>query len=128
MIEQAIATKELQIHEHQLVKYNRLTYEEIRVLAINDQEVLVIVRDISDRKKIEQELTESRQFLQTVLDTFPLSVFWKDCQSVFLGCNQNFLQATNLTSTTEIIGKTDYDLPWGAREAAFYQADDRQVI
>ena len=128
VIERAIATKELQIHEHQLVKHGRLTYEEIRVLAINEQEVLVIVRDISDRKKIEQELTESRQFLQTVLDTFPLSVFWKDCQSVFLGCNQNFLQATNLTSTTEIIGKTDYDLPWGAREAAFYQADDRQVI
>ena len=128
VIERAITTKELQIHEHQLVKYNRLTYEEIRVLAINDQEVLVIVRDISDRKRAEQGLTESRQFLQTVMDTFPLSVFWKDCQSVFLGCNQNFLQATNLTSTTEIIGKTDYDLPWGAREAAFYQADDRQVI
>ena len=128
VIERAIATKELQIHEHQIIKHDRLTYEEIRVLAINEQEVLVIVRDISDRKKIEQELTESRQFLQTVLDTFPLSVFWKDCQSVFLGCNQNFLQAANLTSTTEIIGKTDYDLPWGAKEAAFYQADDRQVI
>ena len=128
VIEQAIATQELQIHEHQLVKHDRLTYEEIRVLAINDQEVLVIVRDISDRKRAEQGLTESRQFLQTVMDTFPLSVFWKDYQSVYLGCNQNFLQAANLTSTTEIIGKTDYDLPWGDREAAFYQADDRQVI
>lgn len=128
VIERAIATKELQVHEHQLFKHDRLTYEEIRVLAINDQEVLVIVRDISDRKKIEKELTESRQFLQTVLDTFPLSVFWKDRQSVYLGCNQNFLQAANLTSTSEIAGKNDYDLPWGAKEAAFYQADDRQVI
>jgi len=128
VIERAIATRQLQIHEHQLVKYNRLTYEEIRVLAINDQEVLVIVRDISDRKKIEKELTESRQFLQTVLDTFPLSVFWKDRQSVYLGCNQNFAQRANLTSNSEIVGKNDYDLPWGAKEAAFYQADDRQVI
>ncbi|MFM7572909.1 MAG: GAF domain-containing protein [Snowella sp.] len=111
VMERAIATKELQVHEHQLFKQDRLTYEEIRVLAINDQEVLVIVRDISDRKKIEQELTESRQFLQTVLDTFPLSVFWKDCQSVYLGCNQNFAQGANLTSTSEIVGKNDYDFP-----------------
>lgn len=128
VIERAIATKELQVHEHQLFKYDRLTYEEMRVLAINDQEVLVIVRDISDRKRAEQELMESRQFLQTVLDTFPLSVFWKDCQSVYLGCNQNFARSAGLSSTTEIIEKTDYDLPWGMNEAAFYQADDRQVI
>ncbi|MEB3121126.1 MAG: PAS domain S-box protein [Snowella sp.] len=128
VIERAIATKELQVHEHQLVKQDRLIYEEIRVLAINDQEVLVIVRDISDRKRAEQELMESRQFLQTVLDTFPLSVFWKDDQSVYLGCNQNFAQGANLTSTAEIVGKTDYDLPWGTKEASFYQADDRQVI
>lgn len=128
VIERAIATQELQIHEHQLVKQDCLTYEEIRVLAINAQEVLVIVRDISDRKRIEQELTESRQFLQTVLDTFPLSVFWKNRQSVYLGCNQNFAQGANLTSTSEIVGKTDDDLPWGTKEASFYQADDRQVI
>ena len=128
VIERAIATKELQVHEHQLFKYDRLTYEEMRVLAINDQEVLVIVRDISDRKRAEQSLEESRQFLQTVFDTFPLSVFWKDCQSVYLGCNQNFAKSAGLSSTTEIIEKTDYDLHWGMNEAAFYQADDRQVI
>jgi PAS domain S-box-containing protein len=128
VMERAIATKQLQVYEHQLFKHDRLTHEEVRILAINDQEVLVIVRDISDRKQIEQELTESRQFLQTVVDTFPLSVFWKDRQSVYLGCNQNFARDANLSSTSEILGKNDYDLPWGAKEAAFYQADDRQVI
>jgi PAS domain S-box-containing protein len=74
------------------------------------------------------DLRESQQFLQTVFDTFPLAVFWKDRDSRFLGCNHNFAQDANLSLPTDIIGKTDYDLPWGAIEGDAYRADDRQVI
>ena len=63
-----------------------------------------------------------------VLDTFPQSVFWKDRQSVYLGCNQNFANNANLSTPSQIIGKIDYDLPWGRTEADFYRADDAQVI
>jgi PAS domain S-box-containing protein len=75
-----------------------------------------------------QELQEREQFLQTVLDTFPLSVFWKDINSVYLGCNQNLLREAGLSTIAQIIGKTDYELPWGETEADIYQADDREVI
>ena len=75
-----------------------------------------------------QELQEREQFLQTVLDTFPLSVFWKDVNSVYLGCNQNFLKDAGLQTIAEIIGKTDYEMPWRETEADVYQADDRAVI
>ena len=73
-------------------------------------------------------LQDREQFLQTVLDTFPLSVFWKDQNSVYLGCNRNFLNDAGLTTVTQIIGKTDYELPWGQTEAAAYRADDHRVI
>lgn len=76
----------------------------------------------------ETQLRESEKFLQTVLDTFPLAVFWKDRQSVYLGCNQNFAAGTDLPTSTDIIGKTDYELSWGATEADLYRADDRQVM
>ncbi|PZU91582.1 MAG: hypothetical protein DCE90_19530 [Pseudanabaena sp.] len=75
-----------------------------------------------------QELQEREQFLQTVLDTFPLSVFWKDVNSVYLGCNQNFLSDAGLSTVSQIIGKTDDQLPWGETEADLYRADDRAVI
>ena len=75
-----------------------------------------------------QELQEREQFLQTVLDTFPLSVFWKDVNSVYLGCNQNFLNDAGLQTIAQIIGKTDNELPWGETEANLYRADDRAVI
>ncbi|WP_310419520.1 GAF domain-containing protein [Chamaesiphon sp. OTE_8_metabat_110] len=95
-----------------------------------------LVAQVSELEAAQAELFEnhtldleaSEQFLQTVFDTFPLSVFWKDRQLRFLGCNENFARDANLTSVTQIVGKTDYDLPWGAIEGDAYRADDRQVI
>ncbi len=76
----------------------------------------------------EAQLQESQQFLQTVIETFPLAVFWKDRESRYLGCNYNFAQDANLNSPSEIVGKTDYDLSWGAIEGDAYRADDLQTI
>lgn len=74
------------------------------------------------------ELQERKRFLQTVLDAFPLSVFWKDVNSVYLGCNRRFLQDAGLQFAHEVIGKTDYDLVWGETNAEAYRADDQAVI
>ena len=90
--------------------------------------MLSFVRDITSRKQAEEALLESQQFLQTVLDAFPLYVFWKDCNSVYLGCNLKFAQSAGFSSTAEIVGKTDYDLPSSADETKSYITDDRQVI
>ncbi|HEY9618400.1 MAG TPA: PAS domain S-box protein [Microcoleaceae cyanobacterium] len=101
----------------------------LRKVILGNRPVFIAgMRDISDRKRAEIALRESQLFLQTVIDTFPLVVFWKDCHSVYLGCNQRSAQAAGLTSPADIIGKTDYDLPWGATNAAAYQADDREVL
>ncbi|GBO52344.1 circadian input kinase A [Pseudanabaena sp. lw0831] len=94
----------------------------------NPQSLIGINFDISDRKQAENAILESQKFLQTVLDTFPLSVFWKDRNSVYLGCNRNFLKDAGLDSVADIIGKTDYEMPWGQTEADSYRQYDRQVI
>ncbi|MFN6483144.1 PAS domain S-box protein [Nostoc sp. DedQUE02] len=82
--------------------------------------------DIRDRKQTAQQLEESRKMLQTVLDTFPQRVFWKDRQSRFLGCNPAFIRHAQLT-IDEIIGKSDFELPW-AKLAHLYCADDAMVM
>ncbi len=99
------------------------------VIELNGETLVQgIFRDISKRKVIERALQESQQFLQTVLDTVPLSVFWKDRSSNYLGANQRFLNDAALSSASELVGKTDFDMPWGCTEAEVYRADDRAVI
>jgi PAS domain S-box-containing protein len=73
-----------------------------------------------------QALQESRNMLQLVLDTIPQRVFWKDRQSRFLGCNPAFANDYQLTEE-QIIGKTDFDLPW-TDWANLYRADDARII
>ncbi|WP_367184628.1 hybrid sensor histidine kinase/response regulator [Planktothrix agardhii] len=87
-----------------------------------------ILRDISDRKQAEKSLQESQQFIQTVIDTVPLPLFWKDRSSVFLGCNQQFVRILGAPSSKEVVGKTDFDLLPTEEEASAFQADDRGVM
>jgi PAS domain S-box-containing protein len=65
--------------------------------------------------------------LQSILDTIPQRVFWKDRNMLFLGCNSAFAIDAGLKDPTEIIGKNDYDLAWG-ETAELYRADDKLVM
>ncbi|MEO1299748.1 MAG: PAS domain S-box protein, partial [Cyanobacteria bacterium J06636_16] len=127
-IDAAIATGTLQIYEHQLEKQGHIAHEEIRISAISPDEVLIIVRDITHRKQTETDLLESQQFIQTVLDTIPLPVFWKDRHSVFLGCNQRLANFVGVQSAAELVGKTDFEVAATRDNAHHYRADDRDVI
>ncbi len=63
IVQRTLATRELQVYEHQLLKQHQPIYEEIRVAAINDDEVLIIVRDITEQKQSETALRESQAAL-----------------------------------------------------------------
>jgi len=83
--------------------------------------------DITERKNAETALWQSQQLLQLVMDNIPQAIFWKDRNLTYLGCNQSFADDAGLVSPTEIVGRTDYDLPWSA-QADLYCADDRLVL
>ena len=87
-----------------------------------------ILRDVSDRKAIEEELQQNKELLELVMDALPQNTFWKDRQSVYLGCNKRYAQLCELSHPDQIIGKTDYDLPYPVEEADWYRQLDRQVM
>lgn len=84
-------------------------------------------RDISTRLKVEEEIIETKNMLQAVLNTIPVRVFWKDKQNKYLGCNAMFAGDAGLLSAEEIIGKDDFDMPW-KDQAALYQKDDQFIM
>ncbi|BAN34278.1 diguanylate cyclase/phosphodiesterase with PAS/PAC sensor(s) [Sulfuricella denitrificans skB26] len=75
-----------------------------------------------------RELRESKGMLNLILDTVPQAIFWKDSNSVFLGCNRIFARDAGLAHPNEIIGKTDFDMPWTHEESIAYRADDHEVM
>jgi PAS domain S-box-containing protein len=81
-----------------------------------------------DLKRKSEALYEHAQLLDNILEHFPGSVFWKDKDSRYLGCNRNFAQAAGLDEPGKILGLEDRNLPWGAHEAPSYLADDREVM
>ncbi|MHB8881425.1 MAG: PAS domain-containing sensor histidine kinase [Thermodesulfovibrionales bacterium] len=90
--------------------------------------LLGVTRDITESKRSENALIENRAMLKQILDTIPQAIFWKDRESVYLGCNAVFAQAAGLEDSGQVKGKTDFELPWPKTEAEIYRRDDREVI
>lgn len=82
----------------------------------------------TEHMQAEEAIHKSNSMLNYILDTVPQSIFWKDTEGVYLGCNQTFAGEAGLTNPADVIGKTDFDLPWPKKEAEAYRADDKEVI
>jgi len=84
--------------------------------------------DLTAQKQIEEELRRQKGFLQLVIDTVPQLIFWKDLNSIYLGCNRHFANFLGFKEPEQIVGKSDFDLPINSQEANFFRAIDRQVM
>jgi len=100
---------------------SRLLYENGKPIWIQG-----IGRDITDRKRIEQELRRSELLYHSLVESLPLCVFRKDPEGRFTFVNQRFCEFFGL-SQGEAIGKTDFDL-FPAEAAEKYHADDLRVM
>ena len=99
---------------------------EISVAKLGDGYVATL-HDIVARKRAEDELARSQQFLRLVLDTIPMRVFWKDRDAAYMGSNRAFALEAGLSGSDEIVGKTDYDLNW-SQFAEQFRAEDRALM
>ena len=78
-------------------------------------------------QEMEQDLAQSKGLLRSVVDTVPMRIFWKDKDLRYLGGNALFVKDASLSNQDELIGKSDFELPWKA-EAQGYIDDDNLVI
>ena len=83
-----------------------------------------MIRDVSVEQKDLAKLRHEKKILDTVLANIPHSVFWKDRDSVYLGCNERFLKDTGLPSKDAVVGKSDLQMPWADTDAESYRSYD----
>jgi len=94
----------------------------------NVSEVIEYTLDITERRRAEEALKSQTGLLNNVISNSPSFIFWKDKNSVYLGCNDNFAKLAGVKKPEDIIGKTDYDLSWKKEESDSYRKTDKEVM
>ncbi|MBI5581720.1 MAG: PAS domain S-box protein [Deltaproteobacteria bacterium] len=68
-----------------------------------------VFRDISGRKKAEEDLRHQFAFLQQLVNAIPAPIFFKDVKGAYTGCNKAFEEFKGIRRE-EIIGKSVSDI------------------
>ncbi len=73
----------------------------------------------------EKRVNYLQSFLDTIIDSVPGDIYWKNTEGVYLGCNNAMVEKANLSSKDDIIGKTDQEL-WP--ESTFWRHDQEIIL
>ena len=87
---------------------------------------LVIIRDISERKEVEERLQRKVAELDTLINNIPDMAWIKDADSRFIAVNRAFCAAVDMP-TNMLIGKT-CTVCFGKEKAVQFREDDLQVM
>ncbi len=71
--------------------------------------VVAIISDITERKFTENKINEQYNFIQTLIETIPNPIYYKDHNGKYLGCNRSFEELFYIKKEN-IIGKTVNDI------------------
>jgi len=96
-ISKALQTGSLQIYEHELPINDRVQVEEVRITVCAENEVLVIIRNVSDRKQAEIALKQSQErlksseyLLNAMFMRSPLAIAITDITGKFVRTNPEY--------------------------------------
>lgn len=92
-----------------------------------EQLILALMRDITQRKRAEQERDRTQRFLNSLLENLPVGVFAKDAQDLrYVFWNKISAEQMGY-SCEEVLGNSDYDL-FPGEVAELFVAKDQDVL
>ncbi|RXK00503.1 hypothetical protein CRU98_04920 [Arcobacter sp. CECT 8986] len=87
-----------------------------------------LMKSQSNLSKKIHEVQEGKLLLNNIIDSIPIAIFWKDTDFKYLGANKYFLNLAGYQVQEQILGKTDFKLPWNTKDIIKYRKDDKSVI
>ncbi len=107
--QQALEQGEVQIYEYDIQIDEEKHWREERVIPLSDDEVLVIVRDITRRKRAEAALRQSEERYRQLVELSPDAIFIHRNQLIVYA-NPAFLRLIGASALQQLIGKSLFDL------------------
>jgi len=109
-IHKTLDSGEMQRYEYDIeVSPGKWCHEEAHIVVSGADEVIMLIRDISDRIKVQIAIAEEKALMQSLIDSIPDLIFYKDLAGLYRVCNQS-AQSILGKRQAEIIGKTDFEL------------------
>ncbi|HKK42700.1 MAG TPA: PAS domain S-box protein [Bacteroidales bacterium] len=99
-------------------------YVEIIGIPINfmgRKAVQTIIRDISERKKIEKKLRDERNLLRTLIDNIPDTIYFFDTDGKKIISNKADYELLGFDSEEQAIGKTDMEVFSGETGKSYHE-------
>ncbi|GAB3813904.1 hypothetical protein GCM10028895_06450 [Pontibacter rugosus] len=127
LIGKVLATGLYEKAEYEIDFPDGLKHYESRILKYSETEVLAIINDVTEEKKVHLEVQEKNEFIRQVLDASPSLIYVKDGFGNFIMANQEFSRLFN-RSLEELVGANELDIHSNREEALFYLKTDQQVI
>ena len=87
------------------------------------EEIRKLKTQLAQKKK---QLTETQRSMNAAIDSLDDMLFYKDLNSIYLGCNKAVTDFFNL-NYEDIVGKSDHDL-FPPKIAARHKNDDKMII
>ena len=111
------------------MEWNRLSVEiSLGCFEPGGQRVFLgLVRDITERKQVEESLVHERQLLRTLIDLLPETFYVKDLNSRFLVANAALAKHFGKDNPSQVLGLSDADF-FPAELAARYRDEEMKVF
>lgn len=127
--QQALQTQEVQFYEYEVIE-EESRWEDTRIIAINQEEVLVIVRDITERKRAEAALGASENRYRAIFNQVAVGINQMDSSGRFISANRTFCAMLGYTRA-EILQLTHYAIThpedWAKHQPIYKQLKENQL-
>ncbi|MGV2826636.1 PAS domain S-box protein [Myxosarcina sp. GI1(2024)] len=109
LVEATLQSGEIQIDEFPMLENGRIVWQEARVVPLGTDDVLIVIRDLTERKRAELALQESEERFRNAFENTPLGTAIVDRNGKFLKVNASLGKIVGY-STAELLTATLQDI------------------
>ncbi|KAB2838792.1 MAG: PAS domain S-box protein, partial [Melioribacteraceae bacterium] len=121
-----------QLEKRYITKSGNILYGKLRVSIVKKvngkaKELIAFVEDITEQKEIINKYESEQNLLQSLLNSIPDSIYFKDIRSKIIKVNPAMAAKHNVNQLSDLIGKTDFDM-FGYDHALAAFNDEQEII